>query len=65
MKSNLVFIAVTVIFTSAVLTSCGSSKQAANYKPITGGEVYEMPCQMYDDDDWFYATGVRAVRTLP
>ncbi|HOR60855.1 MAG TPA: hypothetical protein PK124_06345, partial [Bacteroidales bacterium] len=22
-------------------------------------EVTEMPCQMYDDDEWFYATGVR------
>ena len=53
-------IAVTVIFMSAVMTGCGGSKQVAtNYKPITGGEVYEMPCQMYDDDEWFFATGVR------
>lgn len=22
-------------------------------------QVFDMPCQMYDDDEWFYATGVR------
>jgi len=62
MKSKIfnLIIAVAVIVMSLVVISCGSNKQATtNYKAITGGEVYEMPCQMYDDDDWFYATGVR------
>ncbi len=54
------FIIFSVILASVMLTSCGGSKQTkTDYKPITGGEVYETPCQMYDDDDWFYATGVR------
>lgn len=34
-----------------------AKKQAARAAQAT-----EMPCQMYDDDEWFYATGMRQVK---
>lgn len=34
-----------------------AKKQAAR-----AAEATEMPCQMYDDDEWFYATGMRQVK---
>ena len=34
-----------------------AKKQAARVADAT-----EMPCQMYDDDEWFYATGMRQVK---
>ncbi len=34
-----------------------AKKQAARAADAT-----EMPCQMYDDDEWFYATGMRQVK---
>ena len=34
-----------------------AKKQAAR-----AAEVTEMPCQMYDDDEWFYATAMRQVK---
>lgn len=37
-----------------------AAKEAAERKQFERQTaVAEMPCQMYDDDDWFYATGVK------
>ena len=46
-----------------IMLSCGSTKKAATTesKPKAGspfGEVYEAPCAVYDDDDFFAATGI-------
>jgi len=58
---NLIF-AVTAIFASAVMTSCGGSKQAATgYKPVAGspfGEVYEAPCADKDTPEYFVGLGI-------
>ncbi len=59
-------IVASMVATGAI--SCGGSKtgpqaggggggsQAAGGNPF--GETYEMPCTVFDDDDWFAATGI-------
>ncbi|GHV69445.1 hypothetical protein FACS1894199_18190 [Bacteroidia bacterium] len=52
------------VLAAVVATGCGSSKQTAgNYnKPAGGGspfgDVYEAPCTMMDNDEYFAATGI-------
>ncbi len=62
MKTNLAFIAVAMMFTSVVITSCGGSKQTtADYKPVAGspfGEVYEAPCADKDTPEYFVGLGI-------
>ncbi|MBR6244577.1 hypothetical protein IKR20_03280, partial [bacterium] len=45
------------------IAACGSEQQkTANNAPAGStnpfGDSYEAPCQMYDDDDYFAATGI-------
>ena len=53
-------IAVTVIFTSAVMASCGGSKQTRGVsKPVNPfGEVYEPPCADKDTPEYFVGLGI-------
>jgi uncharacterized protein YcfL len=46
------------------------AEQNANLQASRAAAATEQPCQMYDDDEWFYATGVRqfkmsSVNTAP
>lgn len=50
----------TVVLTVALLSSCGSSKKTIasnNAANPFGTDFYELPCAMYDDDEFFAATG--------
>lgn len=53
--------AYSLIITALLLTSCGTQKQVAlpsrpSAKPF--GEVYSMPCEVYDTPEKFMATGI-------
>lgn len=44
------------------MTSCKSSKPVETKAPVSSQsnvEVYDVPCWMADDDEWFYATAQR------
>jgi hypothetical protein len=62
MYKNLVQIAIAAIFTSVMMMGCGGSKQVASplakssSSPFRGGT--EAPCTVYDDDEYFAATGI-------
>ncbi|MDR2027467.1 MAG: hypothetical protein LBQ01_07910 [Prevotellaceae bacterium] len=64
MYKKLVFIAISAIFASVMMTGCGSSKQATgnNYTPQPAGSpfgnVYETPCSEQDTDEYFGAVGI-------
>lgn len=48
-----------VVFT---MTSCKSTKPVETKAPVSSQnnvEVYDVPCWMADDDEWFYATAQR------
>ena len=64
---SVVFGSIVVSVLAAGVISCGCSKtgpqgggeggsEAAGGSPF--GEVYELPCNVFDDDDWFAATGI-------
>ena len=60
MKKTLLSLVVAVL--TATFVSCGSSKAVVDNKNNTGvnpfGEVYEVPCSVYDTDTEFAATGI-------
>lgn len=37
-------------------------EEIARKQAARAAQATEMPCQMYDDDEWFYATGMRQVK---
>lgn len=43
---------------AVVLSSCGSKKQVAQKNNAPFGEVYSMPCKVYDTKEKFAATGI-------
>ena len=61
-KTFNLIVAVTVIFMSAGMTSCGGSKQTSTgYKPVAGspfGEVFEAPCADRDTPEYFVGLGI-------
>jgi hypothetical protein len=65
-KSVLLGSAVVSIVAAGVISCGGGSKtgpqsggvaEAAGGNPF-GGEVYELPCNVFDDNEWFAATGI-------
>ena len=63
-RMNIACVAIVMtVIVSLAATSCGISKTTAtgapgkNTSPFSGG-VYEVPCAVYDDDEYFAATGI-------
>lgn len=68
MKKTFLFVSILVIVVFT-LSSCKSTQKPVETKaPISNSssvDVYDVPCWMADDDEWFYATGNRTFQSKP
>lgn len=58
MRKTLLFLS--IFAATLVFTSCGGSKKASSndYEKNPFGEIYKLPCEIYDTDTDFAATGI-------